>query len=109
MRKKLIPDDIIEKVKSIIEQFNQKELRNLNCYYVARFQSKFLYLDRYYDDNRSPICRLKYNGKYDEWEFAIFKWSSETYDPEEYFFPGRQLVDGTIEGAMKAGMQAYPF
>jgi hypothetical protein len=44
----------------------------------------------------------------DNWEFAIFKYSDERYDSEEGFFPGAGLVDGTIEGAMKAGLQAYP-
>ena len=43
-----------------------------------------------------------------DWEFAIFKWSSEEYDSDEWFFPGSQFVDGTIEGAMKAGLEAYP-
>ena len=47
-------------------------------------------------------------GKMDNREFAIFKWSSERYDPEEWFFPGSEYVDGTIEGAMKAGIEAYP-
>jgi hypothetical protein len=42
------------------------------------------------------------------WVFAIFKWSREQYDLDEWFFPGVQHVDGTIEGAMKAGMEAYP-
>ncbi len=41
-------------------------------------------------------------------DFAIFKWSREDYDPEEWFFPGVEHVDGTIEGAMKAGLEAYP-
>jgi hypothetical protein len=43
-----------------------------------------------------------------DWGFAIFKWSSERYDPDEWMFPGSELLDGTIEGAMKAGLQAYP-
>jgi len=42
------------------------------------------------------------------WDFAIFKWSSETYDPNEWMFPGSGLVDGTVEGAMRAGLEAYP-
>jgi len=42
------------------------------------------------------------------WEFAIFKWSSERYDPDEWIFPGLEYVDGTIEGAMMAGLYAYP-
>jgi len=41
------------------------------------------------------------------WDFAIFKWSTETYDPDEWMFPGSELVDGTVEGAMRAGLEAY--
>ena len=51
---------------------------------------------------------MEYFKEINEWEFAIFKWSSESYDPDEIFFPGIELVDGTIEGALKAGMAAYP-
>jgi hypothetical protein len=44
----------------------------------------------------------------DTWEFAIYKYSDERYDPEEWMFPGAGYVDGTIKGAMKAGLEAYP-
>ena len=44
----------------------------------------------------------------EKWEFAIYKYSDERYDPDEWFFPGGGQVDGTIEGAMRAGLQAYP-
>ena len=47
-------------------------------------------------------------GKMDNWDFAILKYSSKRYDPEEWFFPGSDLADGTIEGAMKAGLGTYP-
>ena len=43
-----------------------------------------------------------------KWSFAIYKYSDEQYDEEEWFFPGSEHVDGTIEGAMKAGLEAYP-
>ena len=33
---------------------------------------------------------------------------SALYDAEEWFFPGEEHIDGTIEGAMKAGLEAYP-
>ncbi len=100
-----ITDDVKEKIDEIINTYNQgKRIR-----YLARFQvSKgFLFLDR--DDGApkaSQICRLKYNGKMDNWEFAIYKYSSNAYSPDE-FFPGVEFVDGTIEGAMKAGDEAY--
>ncbi len=35
-------------------------------------------------------------------------WSTEIYDPDECMFSGSEFVDGTIEGAMRAGMKAYP-
>jgi hypothetical protein len=44
----------------------------------------------------------------DAWEFAIYKYSDDQYDAEEWFFPGSQHVDGTVEGALKAGLKAYP-
>jgi hypothetical protein len=49
-----------------------------------------------------------YTGDTSKWEFAIFKWSTERYDPDEWFFPGSECVDGTVEGAMMAGLHAYP-
>ena len=54
------------------------------------------------------ICRLSYTGKMDGWEFAIYRHSKDRYDPDEWFFPGQEKVDGTIEGAMQAGVTAYP-
>ncbi len=41
-------------------------------------------------------------------EFAVFKYSSETYDANEFFFPGAGKLDGTIEGALRAGLEIYP-
>ena len=101
-----ITDDIKSKVNEIVSTYNQGK-RNR---YLSRFQvSKgFLFLDR--EDGglkASKICRLKYKGKMDNWEFSIYKYSSSAYSPDECFFPGEEFVDGTIEGAMKAGDEAY--
>jgi hypothetical protein len=51
---------------------------------------------------------LEYNGEMDNWSFAVFRYSRENYDPEEWMFPGAEELDGTIEGALRAGMQIYP-
>ncbi|MGO2508501.1 hypothetical protein [Vibrio hibernica] len=72
-----------------------------------------MYLDQLQYGLKQPVCRLKFNGQIDDWEFAIFKWSNDAYDPKEMFFPGSECVDGTIEGAMiegaiEAGILAYP-
>jgi len=102
-----IPGDIKTKVEKIVEHFNLENSRRNDCFYQARFGRKYCYLWRSDYGQFGPICRLTYTGKMDDWEFAIFKWSSETYAPDEWFFPGSELVDGTIEGAMRAGLEAY--
>jgi hypothetical protein len=108
VKKQDIPEDVKAKVVDIVNRFNQKNSRRSDCYYAAHFRGRYLYLDRSDFGNVGPICRLKYTGKIDDWGFAIFRWSSETYDPNEWTFPGSELADGTIEGAMMAGLEAYP-
>jgi len=108
MKAKGIPKDVKSQVEEIVTQYNHKNSNRDDCYYEVRFKGKYVYLDRCDYGNMGPICRLTYTGKMDGWEFAIFKWSSETYDPDEFMFPGSKHVDGTIEGAMMAGLEAYP-
>jgi len=109
MASKGIPTEIQDQVLAIITEFNRKRFGQPDRGYQARFRGRFLYLDRIdYGSRLSPICRLTYSGKMDGWEFAIYKYSREAYDPEEWFFPGSERVDGTITGAMEAGLMAYP-
>jgi len=118
-KKQAIPAEIQEEVQKLIDEFNRVNLKEstslLNTFfprkvkrgYSARFKGKFLYLDRTDRSEPLPICRLTWNGKIDNWDFAIYKYSSDKYDPEEWFFPGEEFVNGTVNGAMKAGMVAY--
>lgn len=107
--RKTIPDDIKKQADEIVRKFNATVIKNAACYHVTRYKGSYLYRDRIEYGRLGPICRLKYTGDPTKWEFAIFKYSDEVYDPEEWFFPGSQYVDGTIEGAMRAGREAYPF
>jgi len=100
-----ITDEVKSKVIEVVNTYNGGQ----GIRYTPRFQvSKgFVFLDREDGAQKaSKICRLKYNGKMDNWEFSIYKYSSSSYSPDE-FFPGIEFVDGTIEGAMKAGDEAY--
>ena len=108
MAKKRIPDEVRAQVNAIVEKFNAEELQGVHSYYIARFGGSYLYLDRNEWGHTCHVCRLKYNGSIDNWDFAIFKYSKEHYDPEEVLFPGGGHVDGTVEGAMRAGLEAYP-
>jgi hypothetical protein len=66
-----------------------------------------LYLDYVENNNSEKRCRLAYNGNLNDWDFSIFLWSSEKYEEHDIFSPGAEELDGTIEGAMKAGYSAY--
>jgi len=103
-----IPEQIKQQADEIVASFNTTVIKDPNYFFATRYKGNYLYLARYDNDHLSPICRLKYTGRIDQWEFAIYKYSDERYDPEEWFFPGSGHVDGTIVGAMKAGLEAYP-
>lgn len=91
-------------INQIVDQFNQDH----DCEYLPKYQGKYLYLHRQDSYQRSKICRLEFCGRLDNWQFAIYKTSTEKYDPEEDFFAGSEEIDGTLEGAMRAGLTAYP-
>lgn len=107
MSTKRIPDDVKAQVNEIVERFNEGS-GDPTCFYAARYRGNYLYLDRSDFGRIGPICRLKYTGDMNKWEFAIYKWSSERYDSDEWLFSGSEHVDGTVEGAMMAGLRAYP-
>jgi hypothetical protein len=108
MAQKRIPDKVRAQVGAIVEQFNRQEMPSPHCFYMARYRGSYLYLDRSEWGRITHVCRLKYNGAMDNWDFAIFKYSDERYDPQEWLFPGGGHVDGTVIGAMRAGLEAYP-
>ena len=103
-----LSDAIKAQVAERIAAFNRQALPDPNVFYQPRYQGAFLYLDRCDYGHVGRVCRLTYTGALDDWDFAIYKYSDERYDPDEWFFPGAELVDGTIEGAMRAGLAAYP-
>jgi hypothetical protein len=107
-KRQVIPEQVKQQADEIVDAFNQTVIKDPNRYYVTRYKGAYLYLDRFDYSVVSHVCRLTYTGKTDEWEFAIFKYSDERYDPEEWFFPGSGHVDGSIAGALKAGLEAYP-
>ena len=101
--------EVQAKIAERIAVFNKKYLEKKNCRYCPNIKGKFIYLMRSLPNNSwEPVCRLTYNGDLENMDFAIYKYSTEKYDPTECFFDGVDRVDGTLEGAMKAGLEAYP-
>lgn len=76
--------------------------------YVPDARGKFIYLLRLYDGYVERIGRLTYTGDTEKMEFVIFNYHTQKYDSKINLFPGHHHLDGTIEGAMKAGIIAYP-
>ena len=106
---KRIPEDIKAQVEDIVAQFNRTVIRNPGAFFVTRYRGQYLYLDRFsYSRKARPRGRLTYTGDMNKWEFAIYKYSDERYDPDEWMFTGAGHLDGTVEGALKACMAAYP-
>ena len=102
MAKKIISDETRESILECVEHFNKNELTK-EYSFKAEIKGKFIYLKL----NGEPRCRLQYNGDLNSLEFAIYKYSSSNYDPDEFFFPGSDYVDGTIQGALKASLEVY--
>jgi hypothetical protein len=107
MPRQTIPAPVKQWADAVIQQFNDTVIKDPNRSYSARYRASYLYLDRLDHELRHPIARLTYTGSTDDWEFAIYKYSDERYDAEEWLFPGSERVDGTLEGAMRAGLEAY--
>jgi hypothetical protein len=102
-----IPAAVKQQADEVIDEFNTRVIGDPDRYYVARYRGRYLYLDRVDYGVGSQIGRLTYTGSPDRWEFAIYKYSDDRYDPEEWLFPGSGYLDGTIEGALRAGLEAY--
>ena len=131
---KSIPKEIKTEVLKIVEAFNQEHQTT----FQMTFRGQFAYLAKTETQQvdvanifrqmmaqkmgvsikplsvqNAPITetklgRLKYNGQMDNWDFAVFRYSREIYDANEFMFPGAEELDGTIEGALRAGLEIYP-
>ena len=105
----IISITVQEEIEARVKAFNAKHLskRSSNQYHPV-IKRKFIYLMALHPNGcMDDICRLTYNGHLERMDFAIYKYSSDKYDPKENFFPGSECVNGTLEGAMKAGIKAY--
>jgi hypothetical protein len=107
---KTIPLPQRHAAQAVIERFNREVLGAGEVRYAARFKGPYLYLDRinFSGDKWGPICRLRFTGNATAWEFAIYKYSTASYDPDEMWFPGCDEFNGSIESALSAGLAAYP-
>ena len=91
MKEKIvIPATIVNEVESRVKAFNEAKLAKKKAKYVPVIKGKFIYLMRTLTDGSlEHVCRLTYTGAIEDMDFAIYKYSTEKYDPNEWFFdPG---------------------
>ncbi len=126
-----IPEQAKYEALAAVKRFNQAKKTE----YVLTFKGKYAYLSRFAKRGNEQavfeaasklmppklaklfasktvetnIGRLTWSES--SWDFAPFLYSSETYDTSgeaRFMMPGAKFLDGTIEGALKAGLQLYP-
>lgn len=102
-----IPKEVREQVQAIVDQFNREAFADGERSYIPRFKGNYLYLDRRDYGSVGPICRLEYTGDMQNWQFAMYQFCSAQYGSGGSSFPGAHFLDGTVQGAMKAGAQGY--
>lgn len=82
MEKRAIPKEVQAQVNEIVVEFNRSHFKKANQGYQTRFRGPALFLARRDsgDGMAFAICRLTYQGKMDDWEFAIYLHSRDRYD-----------------------------
>jgi hypothetical protein len=95
---------ILAQIEERITAFNKKHLKSF--WYKVRSNQIYIIRSDFRGEYENT-CRLTYAGNLEKLSFAIFRYSNNTYDSFA-LFPGREYLDGSLEGAMKAVMVAYP-
>ncbi len=70
-KKKGIPGEVQRHAEEVVARFNSEHFDDAEARYIARFKGPYLYLDRADFGSSGRICRLKYSGEFEDWEFAI--------------------------------------
>ena len=94
-------------IEGEVSAFNIQLLMHKEVCFYTRFRGRYLYLFFETPKGFEPFCRLGFTGDPNGWKFAVFQSRSKRYEPPSPDFPGAQLFDGTVEGALRAGVAAY--
>lgn len=110
MKNLKITKEIKQQIEEAVMQFNSVEFDSIgkSYYYFATYRGKFIYLNIQNEETVYKAGRLSYTGDLNDMEFAIYKFSRENYDSDEFMFPGVQYLDGTVNGALQTCNTAYP-
>ena len=87
---RIIPQEALEHLLTQLRSFQDSRLE-------ASVRGRFCYV--YYAG--APLCRLGYRGQLQEWDFAIYKYSTQRYGELE-FAPSRDTVFNCVDLALHA-------
>jgi hypothetical protein len=104
-----IPEEVKEAIAERVISFNKAH----KAHFQVEFKGKYCYLSKiaptfWGKAVETKLGRLEWSSDIDKLDFAVFRYGREFYDPNEFMFPGSEDLDGTIEGAMRAGFKLYP-
>lgn len=71
---------------------------------VTRYRAGFAYIDAIVDDEQIKLCRLRYAGYANQWNFAIYRASHDDY--ENAFLPTGHM-GGSAEDALDTAAFLY--
>ena len=103
-----IPIELQGELQNQTTIFIKKALPKVSWRIIADARGKFIYLRRLMNDNSYiNLGRLTYSGDIEKMPFAIFRYNTEKYDSKRQF-PGSHYLNGTLEGALQAILEAFP-
>ena len=99
---------IKDELTEILLAFNKEHFGNSkDVGYSLSYRGKYIYITGFRGEIYKKVGRLTYEDDLQDMEFAVYKYSSEKFDPDEFLFPGREHLDGTLKGALKASLELY--
>lgn len=101
-----IPQEIKNEAETAVKTFNTKRFSEGDTEYIANFDDEYMYLKIRRKDSFRPVARIRFTGDPQKWEFSVYDYSTDDYTHRKSF-PGAEFADGTIEGALKAGVKAF--
>ncbi len=57
----------------------------------------------YVNYNGDPLCRLGYRSSDEQWDFAIYQYSTQSYSTSNPLLPSK----GTVERCIRSALHAY--
>jgi hypothetical protein len=104
-KKNALPAEVQAQAEQAVLAFDEAH----KMLHQLEFKRGYAYLSRIEKDGElTKIGRLSYLPQTDDWDFTVYKYSSGSYDPQEWGYPGREFLDGTVAGVLQAGLQIYP-